>query len=56
MDKKLIYGILMMLSGILMLLTNPISFTNPFSLFTLLGLVGFVLFSIGFYYTFRELK
>lgn len=56
MEKKLIIGVLIMLFGIIMLLANPISFTNPQSLFTLLGLLGFVIFAIGFYYTFRELK
>lgn len=56
MEKKLIMGVLVMLFGIIMLLSNPISFTNPQSLFTVLGLLGFIVFAVGFYYTFKELK
>ena len=56
MEKKLIVGTLIMLFGVIMLLANPISFTNPQSLFTILGLLGFVIFAVGFYYTFKELK
>lgn len=56
METKLIVGVLIMMFGVLMLLANPISFTNPSSLFTILGLAGFAVFAIGFYFTFRELK
>ena len=56
METKLIAGALIMLFGAVMLLANPISFTNPSSLFTVRGLVGFIIFAVGFYFTFKELK
>ena len=56
MEKKLITGVLIMLFGVIMLMANPISFANPQSLFTVLGFIGFVVFAVGFYYTFKELK
>lgn len=56
METKMIAGALIMLFGTVMLLANPISFTNPSSLFTVLGLVGFIVFAVGFYFTFKELK
>lgn len=56
METKLIAGVLIMLFGIVMLLANPISFTNFSSVFTILGLLGFAVFAVGFYLAFREIK
>lgn len=56
MEKNVIAGVIIMLFGMLMLLSSPITFTNLSSPFSIAGMLGFLVFASGLYLAFRELR